>query len=299
MSSRSRSPHSPIPVRIDPSSLSARYDSLTKSSSSQTRSKPTIIDLGDDSDEEDTENETYNPPKPRHFTESVPVHPPQPAASDPPDDLDGDIDDPDDPELAAVLANARARAREAAAKKPALTTSSSDPALRKKDDGPIVELFVTSQIPNTVPLRIKARANHTLGKIRQGWLSKQDFTEDEKKEIFLTWKNSKVFDSTRLTRLGIQIDEHGGVTMENVPGLYDDNNPPQIHLEAWTGDIFKEHQRREAEEAAAAQKAEAAVEEEVLPEPEPEPEVSKFRLILKAKNKQDFKIAVKAVSCPS
>lgn len=301
LSSGSRSPNTPIPVHADSSSLTARYDSLTKSSSSQTLSKPKIIDLGD-SDEDDAADEVYNPPAPRKFTESsISVHiqkpapPSAPVPSNPLDDFDAEDDDP---ELAAVLASARerARAREAAAKKPAFITSTSDPSTQKKDDGPIVELFVTSEIPNTKPLCIKARANHTLGKIRLAWCGKQGFSDEETKEIFLTWKNLEVVDSTKITRLGIQVDEHGGVTMENAPGLYDENNPPKIHIEAWTEETFEAHKREEAEKKAAARKGEV-VEEEVVSEPEPEPEVTKIRLILKAKSKQDFKIAVKPVSC--
>ena len=86
------------------------------------------------------------------------------------------------------------------------------------------------------------------------------------------------------------------MTIEDDPTIYDDENLPKIHIEAWTQELWKKRQEEDAPEAARAKNSIVEVEEpEPAPAPAPEPQNNQVRLILKAKGKADFKIAVRSV----
>lgn len=282
---RSKTPSSP--TYRDPSDhLAPRYDSIAKSSSSSARAvnKSEVIDLGE-SDEE--ERPFHNPsPSPR----PIAIH----SRPDTERESSQEVEEVDDPHIAAIKAEARAKA--AAKVAPRNTDTEQTPAASatpEPQSSAIVQLLIDSEIPNTKPLIVKVRSETSLSKPKEAWCGKQAFTPDQTRAVFMTWKGRRILDSTRIQRLGIRI-QNGFVTMEGDPTIYDDDNLPKIHVIAWTEEIFKARKEADALEAARVAKA-AAVVEEPIPEPEPTPQAKQIRLVLKAKGKDDFKIKVHAV----
>jgi hypothetical protein len=188
-----------------------------------------------------------------------------------------------------------ARARERAANKAqaaALPTANGEPA-----KAPVVDIFIDPMIPGAKPLRVKVRTDSTLERTRLAWCAKEGFSADQTRDVYFTWKKTRVFDSTTVKRLGIQIDRHGTVTVEGDSNMYDDTNIPKVVVEAWTDALLQQH--RKDEEAAAAAKKKAAepppVIEERTPTPELAPKAKKIRLIMKAKGKEEYRISVNPV----
>jgi hypothetical protein len=208
--------------------------------------------------------------------------------------VEDDVEEIPDPILAELAAQARARA----AKK---SQTSSDAAVyttgKNSKNDTIVQLLIASEIPDTTPLMVKIKASSTLEKPKQAWCQRQKFPPNiQARDIFLTWKQNKLFDSTTVMRLGIQIDANGIVSMDGVSEIYSDENLPKVYLEAWTNDLFNQKKKEEAEEAAAKKRAEEA--EDIVEEPAPvqeAPPEKMIKLILKTKGKPDFKISVKKV----
>jgi hypothetical protein len=194
-----------------------------------------------------------------------------------------DLEEVQDPEIAAIEARARARA---AAKKAAAAEG-------KK--APIAQLFIASDLPDTAPLMVKVRIDTTIEKPRQAWCARQNFTPEMTRNVFFTWRDTRLYDSTTIKRLGIKVDDHGNLSVEGDDTIYDENNIPKIHVEAWTEETLAQHKRELAAEAEAARKAAepSLVIEQREPTLEPEPEVKKYRLILKAKGLEDFRLQVK------
>lgn len=263
-------------------SLGARYDSLTKSSSSTgsiPRKLSHVIDLGDsDSDLDDlyTAPPTNRPSASAKTAQAAPTQ---------------DVEEVEDPILAAL----KAKAREKAAKASASTPITNGPAPKSANQEAIVQLLITSDIPGTKELLVKTKTSFTLQKPREAWCQKHGLPS---KEVFLTWRGQKLFDSTTVGRLGIKIDVDGVVSVEGDNDLYTDDNLPKVHVVAWTEELFQEWKKLEAKEAEAKMKAAEPppmVEEELAEEPEPEPQQIKIRLFLKAKGKEDFKISVNPV----
>lgn len=278
--SRSRTLLSPLRSKPDSDSLAARYDSLTKSSSS-TASMP--VD-DDDSDFEEPSykphsNDEFSPPRNQRNI-PIPSLPSKPAPSE-------DVEEVENPILAALAAKARASAA-----KEAEDTAS---AARSTAPTAIVQLLITSEIPETVPLFVKIKTDATIDKPRVAWCGRQKCLNARTQDIFLTWKNNKLFDTTTIARLGVRVDPNGYITVDGDSEIYDEHSVPKIHLKAWTEELFKQRKKEDEEEAAAKRKANEPppIEEEEVPEPVKE--TPKIRLILKGRGKADFKIVVKPV----
>lgn len=278
---------SPTRNNLTSETLATRYDSLTKPSSSSagvtTRSQ--VIDLGDTEDEDDSPR---NPsPSPR----AIPIHSRQESEGE----SSEEVEEVDSPHIAALKAQIRARA---SAKSPdtdqAPAVSSSTPAPAPVA---IVQLLIESDIPHTKPLVVKIKTDASLAKPKEAWCARQGFTPTQTRDIFMTWKDRRIFDYTKIQRLGIRLD-NGFVSVEGDPTIYDDENLPRIHIEAWTEEVYRAKKDADALEAAAAAKA-AQVIEEPEPGPEPEPEVKQIKLVLKAKGKEDFKLKVNPVRMPT
>lgn len=193
------------------------------------------------------------------------------------------MEEVEDPELAAI----EARARERAAAKRAAAASG------KK--APIAELLIDSRLPDTTALMVKVRIDATIEKPRIAWCTRQEFSPETMRNVFFTWRDTRLYDSTTVKRLGVKVDHHGNVSIEGDDSIYDENNTPKIHVEAWTEELFAQHKRELAAAAEAERRAAEAspAVDERDPTPPPEPEVKKVRLFLKAKGMEDFKIQVR------
>jgi hypothetical protein len=288
-SSRSRTPFSPTASTLPPNSLPARYDTLTKSALPQgSTDQPVVIDLGgsDESDDDLGNNSKHfgyasnldHTPYGVHSNHGITMRPSQTM---PIDDDDG-LEEAPDPDIAAIEARARARA---AAKKAAATSGR---------QAPVAQLFIASELPDTAPLMVKVRIDSTIERPREAWCARQKFTPEMTKNVFFTWRGTRLYDSTTIKRLGIKVDDHGNVSVDGDSNIYDDQHVPKVHVEAWTDETLARHKKELALEAEEKRKAVEAspIVEAREPTPEPTPAVQKLRLILKAKGMEEFKIQV-------
>jgi hypothetical protein len=117
------------------------------------------------------------------------------------------------------------------------------------------------------------------------------------RNVFFTWKGTRLYDSTTIMRLGIKVDNNGNVSVDGDTNIYDDDNVPKIHVQAWTQELFKQRKEEEAAEAAAKKMAAGSSipVEARASTPEPAPVASKLRVTLKARAKRDWTITVHPV----
>ncbi|XPT02212.1 hypothetical protein M3J09_011333 [Ascochyta lentis] len=285
---RSRTPISPTASALPPNSLAARYNTLTRSTSSRdSKPQPVVVDLGDSDDEgdgSDHKSKSFgenwdNTPHGVDSKHDIAVRTSKDSSVD-----DDGLEEVQDPEIAAIEARARARA---AAKRAAAASGSK---------APVAQLFIASDMPDTAPLMVKVRIDSTIEKPREAWCARQHFTPEMTRNVFFTWRGTRLYDSTTIKRLGIKVDDHGNVSIEgDESNIYDETNLPKVHVEAWTDETFAQHKRELAAEAEAVRKAAEAspIIEEREPTPEPTPAAQRYRLYLKAKGMEDVKVQVK------
>ena len=153
---------------------------------------------------------------------------------------------------------------------------------------PVLQILITSTIPNTEPLIVNRKLSQRLKEVRITWTERQQFATDFAESIFLTWRGRRLFDVASCKSLGIVVDSNGNIrtrgdSLEDLDG--------KIHMEAMTAEIFQAYKKAKMHEVADG--IEAPAEEPVLEKEKKEPQI---RMILKAKGFADVKLIVKPVS---
>lgn len=254
------------------------------------RKQSIIIDLdGIDDQETSTHNSNSFAPnatlapasRNEHRERDMPILSSRRAPTD-----DHEIEEVLDPTLAALAARARKRA--------ALKAQSAAGTHGEASKAPIAQLFIDPEIPDAKPLMVKVRIDSTIEKPRQAWCAKQGFPADMTRDVFFTWKGTRLYDSTTIKRLGMQVDKNGNVSVEGDPNIYDDVNVPKVMVQAWTEALFQQWTKEDAAAKKLAAEVPPVVEERE-PTSEPVLQVTKVRLILKAKGRDDFRLSVHPV----
>ncbi|EMC91342.1 hypothetical protein BAUCODRAFT_143748 [Baudoinia panamericana UAMH 10762] len=158
---------------------------------------------------------------------------------------------------------------------------------------PTIKLFITSEIPNTKPLMVYRKLSQRLQEIREVWCKRQDFTPEMAAQVFLTYRLRKLFDVTTCKSLGLVVDAEGNVSMRGAEGV---DGVDQVHLEVVTDEILarlkREKQREESTQPIDPEQKDdtggGALQQQ------PTDKTQEYRILLKAKGAEPFKIKVKA-----
>ena len=207
--------------------------------------------------------------------------------------LSEELEEVEDPEIAAFRAAARARAAEKrAAEQAAQVTQASGPASK----APAVQLLITSYLPDTKPLMLKVRIDQTIETARKAWCGRQGFTPAQTDELFLTYRDRRLYDSTTIQLLGIKVDAHGNISVPGDTTIYDETQGPKIHVLAWTTSSKEQYDREEAAQKKAAEAP--SILRDPTPEPEPEPETT-FKVVLVERGQKETGVGltVRPVCC--
>ena len=296
--------HIPIPASVNPQrtrpspkTLLKRYeaeiDAKVLGIAKKLKAKPSdIINIDDDDD--DVELQAA-----KDHSDLAVVSPPRPSASD-----DQPPSDEEFPELARQARDKARRKRLEAdivsnTPEPSPSGSSNSQLQRSQSlrqstppppaPDPVLQILITSTIPNTEPLIVNRKLSQRLKEVRITWTERQQFTPDFGESVFLTWRGRRLFDVASCKSLGITVDPNGNIRTR---GDSLDDLDGKIHMEAMTAEIFEAYKRAKKHEVAEG--TEAPIEEPILVEEKKEPQI---RIILKARGFADVKIIVKPVSC--
>jgi len=162
------------------------------------------------------------------------------------------------------------------------------------DSDPTIEILITSKIEGTVPLKVRRKLSQRLKEVRLSWCDKQSvngqpFDQPTKDMIYLTWRKIKLFDATTCRSLGLKIDGRGDLS-GNGDGI---DTEGRIYMEAWTEETFKIYEKRKA---AKQRRERGESDGEAAAQEEKEKAVQRTKLIMKARNLDDYKITVKATT---
>jgi hypothetical protein len=160
---------------------------------------------------------------------------------------------------------------------------------------PVVQILVSSQIEGTKPLLIRRKLSQRLKDVKYAWCDKQvldgqPVSEEIKRLIFLTWRGNKVFDVTTCKALGLTADASGRLLIDGEG--FDEEG--RIHLEAWTEELFHDFKKQKAAQRKrlVLDPMEEEEEDESSAAKINPQENQKFKIILKAKDRTEFKIQV-------
>ncbi|PYH90683.1 hypothetical protein BO71DRAFT_443717 [Aspergillus ellipticus CBS 707.79] len=105
------------------------------------------------------------------------------------------------------------------------------------DNDVVVQILITSKIPNTKPLIVRRKMRQPLKDVRLAWCNRQNLSKQMQGSVFLTWKGKRLFDVTTCRSLRIQT-KGGNITSPRDLNFFPaDNKELQIHMEAATEEI--------------------------------------------------------------
>ena len=276
---------SPQKPKHSPKSLTGRYETEVAESQKcqEQRQKPITLDIVDLEDEQ--------------IYLALPGQEPtcKSTVADPtaPTDNDQPVSDEEFPELAR---QARERARRKRLEEGTVSTTAKSQndqlsvhQLVPQDPppDPVLQILITSDIPNTVPLIVSRRLSQRLKDVRLAWVGRQNLTTSVIDTVFLTWRGKRVFDVTTCKSLGITVDATGRISLKE--DLWEQEQE-KIHMEAMTTKMLEAY--KQSKRNAASGQEDDATQEATIVGQEHETQI---RIILKAKGLDDLKLQVRPV----
>ncbi|KAK7951115.1 uncharacterized protein PG986_006843 [Apiospora aurea] len=300
--STQRSPRKSSHAPLDRSPSKFRQSTRTATSSTPTRARPTqssgiradVIALDSSGDEED-----YKPPQSRNkareavrdttVAEETPASQPRsPRAGH--SDTESDLDpiEPDgtqsDPLAARFIEEARERMRKERLAREANSAATESPAPME-----VVEMYIESHLEGTSNMRVKVHLLQKLGVVKNSWVGynqkkKMPVTESVLNEMFFTWRGNKLYDFTTLASLDIKRRGDGHLYLSRETKRDGFEGWDKVHIEAWTSELFVEHQKEKEKERLRQLGDLPDDEQETEPVPEPAAKVAAIKVILKSKD---------------
>lgn len=152
---------------------------------------------------------------------------------------------------------------------------------------PVLEILITSTIPNTEPLIVKRKLSQRLKDVRLAWADRQQFSQDFIDGVFLIWRGKRTFDHTTCRSLGYKASPSGRV-LASRDSMMDDEG--RVHMEVMTREMFEAYKKAKANEVYAEEK-----DGRRDPVAEEQNQEVQIKIICKAKGFSDFKLIVKPV----
>lgn len=164
-------------------------------------------------------------------------------------------------------------------------TSQSTPPPPPPD--PVLDLLITSNIPNTEPLIIKRKLSQRLKDVKLAWAERQHFSQVFTDSVFLIWRGKRIFDHTTCRSLGYRFSSDGRI-MASRDNMMDDEG--RVHMEVVTREMFEASKKAKVNDVLDGEKDKS----EGLKVEEQKRE-AQVKIICKAKGFSDFKLIVKPV----
>ena len=153
---------------------------------------------------------------------------------------------------------------------------------------PILQILITSTIPDTKPLIVTKKISQRLKDVRLAWVERQQICPEIMDKVFLTWRGKRLFDVTSCRSLGIGSGPMGRISAKGDNVIDDEGH---IHMEAMTAEMMEAYKK--AKICEAQPESEDTNQDAIIQEQPAEPQV---KIICKAKGFPDFKLIVKSVS---
>ena len=291
----------PVEPKSSPRSLSKRYEAVVaapKIARKEDLYPSTIIDLDDEDDSEQVRPEHKDDQDDDFQVTTI-------RPSKPPEPDDEPASDEEFPDLARKAREKARRKRLEAEMEHATADPPSADEIRHSRRShsvqhptppppldAVVQIFITSRIPNTDPLIVSRKISQRLKDVRVAWCQRQGFSQDFMNKVFLAWRGKRLFDVTTCKSLGIAVDQDGNILMKGQRDILGEEDR-QVHMEAMTEEILEEYKKEKRHAAGEEEAEDHDKEAEVAEQPKQEAQV---RIILKAKGLDDFKLIVKPVS---
>ncbi|KAH7196972.1 ubiquitin-2 like Rad60 SUMO-like-domain-containing protein [Fusarium flagelliforme] len=135
------------------------------------------------------------------------------------------------------------KAQENRARQQALQSPNTNESPKKE----AISVMITSSIPNSGTLVAKFLFDKQLRVARNAWVAHQrkKGLQLNTDDIILTWRRTKIYNTSTLNGLGIRPCGNGRVEADGLGSAGFSNNRSVVHIEAWTPELFQEMEQKE------------------------------------------------------
>jgi Ubiquitin-2 like Rad60 SUMO-like len=122
---------------------------------------------------------------------------------------------------------------------PDATRAAPTPSPKKEET--IVQILISTRIPNSKPLLVNRKVSQPLQQVRQVWCSRQNFDEETAAKVMFTWRGNRLYDTTTSIHLLETLKSEHSRKMGALEE--DDNEDPsygRIEVEAITKDMYEQ-----------------------------------------------------------
>ena len=167
---------------------------------------------------------------------------------------------------------------------------------------PIISILVHSSLPDTRPVIFRVKHSQKLRMVKESFCKRWNLPDHIARNIYLTWRSLKIFDTTTCSSLGIEVDPiTRAVTWRGPSGRGRMDGSDQLVMEAWTPELFKQEKQKEMDKQRdrdhEVEKDNLdTVQAEERERRREEREKSAIRIILHAKGLEEERLTVYPVS---
>ena len=166
-----------------------------------------------------------------------------------------------------------------------------------KRDEAIVQILITTKIPNAKPLLVNRKVSQSLQQVREVWCSRQNFDQDMTAKVIFTWREKRLYDTSTSTHLLNVLKKERARRMGGL--AYDDEEDPsegRIEVEAITKDMYEQRQLQRSREGKAAD-TDDAIDQDIQHDQSPErsstPKQPEYTVVLKAQGFEQLQLKVR------
>jgi hypothetical protein len=164
-----------------------------------------------------------------------------------------------------------------------------------KEDETIVQILVTTKIPDARSLIVNRKVSQPMQQVRQVWCSRQNFNEDMTAKVIFTWRGKRLYDTTTSMRLLTVLKEERARQMG---GLADDEDEDpsngRIEIEAITKDMYEQKAlEKNREEADGNGNRDGNVEDRRSHERSITPTKQEFTIVMNAQGLEALRFKVR------
>jgi hypothetical protein len=151
---------------------------------------------------------------------------------------------------------------------------------------PVLQIFITSPLPDTKALIVQRKLSQPLREVRKAYCDKQQLLPEVADTTFLVWNGSRLFDVTSCKSLGFRVEADG--TILDGRGGLGSLEGSLVEMELFTPELFEAHRQQRARHLSADLEHEDQPEEANKEDAEPN-----LKIIMKSKGLEEVRMTVK------
>lgn len=168
----------------------------------------------------------------------------------------------------------------------------------KKDDT-VVQILITTTIPNAKPLVVDRKVSQPMQLVREFWCAQQHFDDIMKAQVIFTWRGKRLYNTTTSTHLLDVLKKERARRTGGLAGDDDEEDPSNgmIEVKAMTKDMYEQENMQKNRDDVKGEMddlAELGIRDQQSAEASTKPKEPEYTIVMKAKGLEALPLKVRS-----